>query len=128
MWLAGRFGLTPDCAAVWASAGKDKSTEATKMATVSSIVMRFIFPHPSARLPTIANARAGPEPRQFTRTLISTKLLDKQLTPAQFQTRSVQATPPLGRASAAIPVKPFANLQANSKPERGNRSIASSTG
>jgi hypothetical protein len=42
MWLAGRFGLTPDCAAVWASAGNARPKHAAKAATVSSISIRFI--------------------------------------------------------------------------------------
>jgi hypothetical protein len=54
MWLARFFGLTPDCAAVWASAGQDKPKEATEAATASSIAMRFIL---SSSLSTPARNR-----------------------------------------------------------------------
>jgi hypothetical protein len=38
------FGLTPECATLWAPAGKEnKPTEAAKAATVSSITIRFIL-------------------------------------------------------------------------------------
>jgi hypothetical protein len=67
IWLGRLAGLTPDCAAVWASAGDDKLQEAARAATVSSIAMRSSCPHLSARLPAIASGPAKPSLAAFNR-------------------------------------------------------------
>lgn len=43
LWLAELFGLTPDCFAVWASAGRDANKSAHTAATLSSIANNFIL-------------------------------------------------------------------------------------